>query len=423
MKGTSSAPAGPGKEPDDRARLRAHTFHPTPTRGFRRRASVANREGDETVNVCLVALDFHGWNCPSGCGFGRATRSLGRALTRRGVRVTAVVPRALGQPERCVVDGIEVFSFSPTRPGEAHRWLREVDADIYHSIEPSLLTHVAQRARPARAHVVTMLDPALDGPCIGGPDSEPLSLAHWLRRRYYRMGRRVRDAVASADLRFVGARHIGEEVRRLYGLAETPAFLPRPVDVPAQVRKASVPTVCMLDRWEPRKRPELFFALAERFPEVRFIAAGSAADEAATWVVRQRWGHLFNLELRDPVSPFSRAYAELLAESWILVNPAHRTGLPASFVDAAAHGTAILSTVDPDDFASNFGLRTAPEGLGEGLADLLADSRWRLRGELGRAYVADTFSADRSVDAHLEAYRSLAGGAEASAPLPVAQMA
>ncbi|MEZ4416281.1 MAG: glycosyltransferase family 4 protein [Gemmatimonadota bacterium] len=372
------------------------------------------------MNVCLVTLEFHGWGCQSGCGFGRASRALGRALTAEGVRVTAVVPRQPDQPERAELDGIEVFSFPSARPAEAYRWLREIDADVYHSIDPSLLTYFAQRARPARRHVVTLLDPTLDGPCIGAPRSEPVSLSRWLNRRYYRLGRRVRNAVRSADLRVIGARHIGETVRQLYGLAEVPAFLPRPIEVPSALVKAPRPTVFMLDRWDSEKRPEAFFELALRFPNVQFIAAGSASDASETERIQRAWDHVPNLELRPPVDPFSAEYQDLLSRSWILVNPAHRTGLPASFLDAAAHGTAILSSIDPDDFASNFGAKAPEDGLAEGLTHLLENDRWRTRGELGRAYVTKTFGSDRSVSLHLDAYRAVLEREEESLSAPEA---
>jgi len=331
---------------------------------------------------------------------------LGRELVRSGVRVTAVVPQAKGQPERTEIDGVEVFSFPSARPGAAYRWLREIDADIYHSVEPSLLTHIAARARPARGHVVTVLDPALDGPCAGATE-HTTSPGRWLARRFYRRGRRVRRAVQEADHCFVGARHIGEEVSTLYKLATPPCFVPRPIHVPETVTKAPMPTVCMLDRWDRQRRPELFFGLAERFPHIHFVAAGSASTGVVTEEIRREFAHLPNLELRPPLDPFSRAYETLLTESWILVNPAQRTGLPTSFLDAAAHGTALLSTSDPDDFSSNFGIHAEPDALGTALEALLRDEHWRKRGEMGRAYVGRTFEAGRSIQHHTEVYRSV----------------
>ncbi len=371
------------------------------------------------MNVCLVALDYYGWGQRS--GFARATRTLGRELVRHGIRVTAVVPQAQGQPERASADGVEVFSFAPARPGQAYRWLREIDADIYHSVEPSLLTHIAARARPARGHVVTVLDPAIEAQCVGVGEEPRTSPSLRVARRLYRQGRRVRRAVRAADHCFVGARHLGERVASLFGLAEAPSFIPLPVHVPEAVSKAETPTVCMLERWDRERHPERFFQLAERFPNVNFVAAGRADSGRVTEEVRRAWAHLPNLELRPPLDPFTRAYDSLLAESWILVNPAETTGLPAAFLDAAARGTALLSHSDPDDFASNFGVRAGDEGFAPGLEALLKDDYWQKRGVLGRDYVARTFEAGRSVQLHLDAYRAIAEGKPATTPdLPAA---
>ena len=52
-----------------------------------------------------------------------------------------------------------MFGFSPRRFWSAQRLLRDCDADIYHSSEPSLQTYFAHRARPNRKHVVTVRDP------------------------------------------------------------------------------------------------------------------------------------------------------------------------------------------------------------------------------------------------------------------------
>jgi hypothetical protein len=41
---------------------------------------------------------------------------------------------------------------------------------------------------------------------------------------------------------------------------------------------------------------------------------------------------------------------------------------------------------------------------------LLDGGRWRERGGLGYAYVRDTFSTERSVDAHLAVYERLLAG-------------
>jgi len=92
-------------------------------------------------------------------GFGRATRMIGRELVKRGVEVSAVVPRRQGQKPVEMLDGIRVLSFPWHRPLAATRLIRECNADIYHSQHTSFATYLAVRAMPQRKHIATCRDP------------------------------------------------------------------------------------------------------------------------------------------------------------------------------------------------------------------------------------------------------------------------
>src|SRR5919112_6241259 len=105
------------------------------------------------MRVCLLSMEIFAWGKHG--GYGRATRIIGRELAKRGLEVSAVVPRRGEQRAREVLDGITVLGFEPGAPWRASRLLRECDADIYHSQEPSFATYLAQRAMPDRKHVVT----------------------------------------------------------------------------------------------------------------------------------------------------------------------------------------------------------------------------------------------------------------------------
>jgi hypothetical protein len=109
------------------------------------------------MRICLISVEIFAWGKYG--GFGRATRLIGRELARRGHKVFAVVPRRQGQRHVEDLDGITVLGFSPWQPLAAIRLLREADADIYHSCEPSLTSYLALRAMPDRRHMVTFRDP------------------------------------------------------------------------------------------------------------------------------------------------------------------------------------------------------------------------------------------------------------------------
>ena len=105
----------------------------------------------------------------------------------------------------------------------------------------------------------------------------------------------------------------------------------------------------------------------------------------------------------------SGLHTEILGKSWIIVNTATREALPNSFLEAAAHRCAILSAVDPDGFASQFGYYAACEDFSEGLSRLLEGDTWRARGEKGYEYVRKTFETGIAIDLHLAAYERALG--------------
>jgi glycosyltransferase involved in cell wall biosynthesis len=164
-------------------------------------------------------------------------------------------------------------------------------------------------------------------------------------------------------------------------------------------------------RWDRRKRPELFFELARARPDIRFIAVGKGQDADYDAELRRRYGGLPNLEMPGFIDQFTgTALGDLLGESWILVNTAEREGLPTSFLEAFAHGCAVLSRVNPDDLVRRYGEVVAADAFGDGLERLLAGDAWRARGEGGRRYVHEHYELGNVVDRHLAVYREALHG-------------
>jgi glycosyltransferase involved in cell wall biosynthesis len=194
----------------------------------------------------------------------------------------------------------------------------------------------------------------------------------------------------------------------MYKLQRPPVFLPTPIEIPAEVQKAATPTVCFVGRLDRRKRPELFLNLAEQFPHVRFIAVGASNDRDWDRQLHERYGSLPNLDMRGFVDQFrSDELSRILGESWIIINTSAREGLPNSMLEAAAHRCAVLSSVDPDDFAVNFGYHVRDDDFVKGLRHLLENDRWREFGLAAWRYVASTFATNPAIEGHIAEYRRL----------------
>lgn len=375
----------------------------------------------KSPRICLISVEIFAWGKYG--GFGRATRLIGRELVKRGLQVTAVVPRRTGQAPVEDLDGIRVLSFDRRQSLSAGDLYRQADADIYHSEEPSLGTYLAMRAMPGRKHIITFRDTRDRGDWwteFRLPSISRMQVAsNWL----YEDNWLVHQAVRRADAHFAAAQMLIPKSRAKYRLAADPLFLPTPVAVLPEPLKAAQPTVCFVSRWDKRKRPELFFELARAFPEVRFLAVGKSRDLAYDQALRQQYGSLPNLELLGFIDQFrTDELVRLLEKSWILVNTAAREGLPNAFIEAAAHGCAILSAVDPDGFASRFGQHVKDDDFTGGLRALLQGETWREKARQGHEYVSNTFSLERSIDRHLEIYQNLMNAAGTAAPSDPAAM-
>jgi len=238
------------------------------------------------MRICLISVEIFAWGKYG--GFGRATRTIGRELARRGEEVLAVVPRREGQGRVEELDGMTVLGFPPAAPWRAAELLREADADIYHSCEPSLASWLAVRTMPDRRHMVTFRDPR-DLRDWGMEFARPsLNRLQVLHNFFYENNPLVRRSIKKMDRVFTIGHYLVPKVERMYRPAVTPEFLPTPVAVPPAVQKAERPTVCYMARLDRRKRPTLFLDLAEKFPDVDFICVGKSRNGRYDRHLRER---------------------------------------------------------------------------------------------------------------------------------------
>lgn len=363
------------------------------------------------MRICLICNQIAAWGKIG--GFGMNTRRLGRALVAQGIDIHVVVPRRPGQGRIEILDGMTVHGQDTIEVFFGKKLYEEIDADIYHAEEPTICAYRAQQAMPDRVHLVTSMDPreAADWWI-------ELKNATWSRRlkfplqHYYEDSLKVHESVRNAHGVYVEAEFLKPRTQRLYRLEREPGLLPKPVEIPAdRFVKAERPLCVFLGRFDPRKRPERFFQLVARMPDVDFVAIGKAHDKSFQDHLAQRYFHLPNLEVTGFIDPFTdERLHHILSRAWVLVHPAAREGLPTSFQEASSHEMAILAYVDPGNYVSCFGRVVSETGgietLEYELRQLLDSQEWIDKGKAGRVYNLQHHAIPVSVAKHLEVYRS-----------------
>ena len=364
------------------------------------------------MHICLSCVELFGRGIQG--GFGRTTRFLGRELVRRGVQVTVVVPRRK-DVEEGVVDGMRVVGFEPLRPWTALRIYRACGADIFHSQDTSMAIALARLAAPQAKHMVTFRDPMDAADWRIETAMSGRSRLSYLTYRYFVDNAWVDSAIRRADARYCAANFLIPKVVRKHRLAQEPGFLPTPVDIPDNFEKSKQPTVIFVGRWDRRKRPERFIELARRLPAINFIAVGGSGEPRRDHELRTLAATVPNLQITGVIDQFtSHRLSPLLASSWVLVNVSPREGLPITFLEATAHGCALVSLTDPDGFVSRFGAVATEETLEDRLQWLVAENRWQSRGLAGREWVSREFATPHAVDLHMKAYVQLLSSREAA---------
>ncbi|MEM4004208.1 MAG: glycosyltransferase family 4 protein [Desulfurococcaceae archaeon] len=335
-------------------------------------------------------------------GFGKLVRVVGRELVKRGFDVSVICWRGPGEDHVTELDGMEILSYPydfTTRSPLKHiidytnvvPLIRRADADVYISIDCMVETYLAQKVMPDRKHVIWVQDPFdwSDYELLGSidPNYRISKLKFWVTTKIYER------AYKRADLILTQAKCYIPKIAKLYHVnPHRVVYLPNPVEhIPDEdsIRKADEPTVCFLGRMDPQKRYWLFFDLAKEFPEVEFVAIGrpSLLYEKLYERVVKRYQGLKNLKIVGFVSEEKKS--EILAKSWVLCLPSIREGLPISFLEALAHKTAILSSVNPDGLTEKFGYWVKNDDFVGSLDFMIKNNKWKIAGEEGYRYVKE----------------------------------
>jgi len=372
--------------------------------------SVKIAERCPKMKVLLVADEFFAWGVYG--GFGAFSRKLAMELVKKGHDVEVIIQRFSNQQkpigETDVLDGIPII-IVPLKKLEKlrRRQLYKKDVDVLHSQCGEFDTWLTFRENPHIPRIVTFQDPrskeelALTMP-YEKYSSYPWYKALWVKLMFYLYKRAVQSAVVASQAKFKIPL-----VKEMFGL-DNVSWLPNFVDVPDSLpKKADKPTCLFLGRLDPIKRPDMYCFLPRFFPNIDFYVLGSSHFSGMNERLRGEFKNVTNLCFMGLDA--GRLKQELLDKSWILVNTSVYECLPVTFLEAAAHGCAILSCQNPDGFASSFGMHVQPsiESFRTGLNLLLENDLWRRRGEEAYEHAKQFYSTSVVMDQHIKLYKTV----------------
>jgi glycosyltransferase involved in cell wall biosynthesis len=367
-----------------------------------------------TWSVCILVNQYFGDRKIG--GFGSMSRQLAEGLAGRGIKVSVVVPNLSNRKAYELINGVNIYSFDYKKPWTAASQISEIDADIYHTQNPNPLTIMARKQMPEKKHLVTCCDPRDTGEFFNEFINATFSRKIKIPVNYLLEYLLVKDSVRKADQVYVPAYFLVEKAQRMFNPPTQVKFLADITHCAEVIPEKKYPIeVLFLGRLDKRKRPEVVFDLMKDFPDIVFNIIGKAEEKKRDNALRSRYAHLPNVRWHGYINKFEekKKFDEILAGCTAILNSSSREGLPLTFLEAAGMGCAIISTVNPDSFATRFGSLTTAENFRYAIEDLEKNpEKYVNLGKIGHAYIQELYSFSRAIDGHIEEYERIIEGKE-----------
>lgn len=380
------------------------------------------------MHVCFVALKagpiLLGSRIDGHIGGAEVQQALiARELVRRGMRVSVLVYAGSATHEavprgRCVTpDGIELIeTYGPRRGLPGLRFVHPRWTALWRGMARAAADVYYQRGAGCETGQAALFCQLRGRPFVFavGSDSDCARDLHYLRtakdRWLYRFGlRRASHVVAQTETQR------GRLIEAFGVLSHViPSCAPPTDAAPSAGARPSHPTrLLWVGRLSHEKQPELFVEMAERAPdfECHLVGAANATSEFARSVA-SRASRVANLTMHGAV-PHAQM-RPLYQGADLLLCTSKWEGFPNTFLEAWATGTPVVSTVNPDDCLTRYGVgRVArdAESLLAACRSLTSDvNAYRACSDRCRLHVRAAHSVDAVADAYEQIFAALPAG-------------
>jgi glycosyltransferase involved in cell wall biosynthesis len=293
-------------------------------------------------------------------GVERQTSLLARWLVDRGHDVSMVTWDE-GQEDAVEIGGVKILKLCRRGDGIPGlrffhpRWtslldaLRRADADVYYQNCGDCVTgQLALWCRQRGAGFV--FSAASDADC----DRDLPYLPTIRERMLYRLGLRFADRII---VQTQTQQHtLSHAFNRQSIVLPMPCALPSPSIRPDCVRVTSG-RILWVGRVCQQKRPERLLDLAKGCPDLHFDLVGPADGTPYSREILEQARRLANLKVHGPVG--REQVAAFYRQAACLCCTSDQEGFPNTFLEAWSQGLPVVSTFDPDNVISQWGLGAA----------------------------------------------------------------
>ncbi|MBM3233663.1 glycosyltransferase family 4 protein [Candidatus Pacearchaeota archaeon] len=379
------------------------------------------------MRIGFIVNEFFKYGSYGGYGF--ATKAIARGLKEKGVETFLLVntSRLKTMPHPIEIEqGIPVIGYKAGKINflKSIPEFKQVDADIFQTCNISLDTNYCMKTMTESKHVINFQDPRnsddwkeiYSHPTAlkqeGGTSS---SFSYDIR--FALASLMYKKAILDADGLTVQANYLKDKVNKMFSIKAKYEFMPNPIAIPERkMKKSEKPTAIFLGRLDIIKRPEIFFELAKKFPNINFFIMGTATRKQDNEKFERKY-KLRNLKFLGLITNEEKK-SEILEKTWMIINTSLHECLPVSFLEAWAHKCAVLSCQNPDDLTRKYGYYTGKilgTGLDKesmkkfenGMRFLLKDDKWEKLGKNGHEYVRKNHEFDSVIDKHIKYYKNI----------------
>ena len=361
------------------------------------------------LSVCILAAQYFGDNKIG--GFASMSRQLAEGLAMQGIEISVIAPNFGNLEDFQILNGVKVHTYRKFDFARAGRLIKEVDADIYHSQNPCILSRIAFKMMLDKKHIATCRDPRDYREFFNEFMNATIKRKLKIPINYMMEYSLVKEMVRNADQVYVPANFLKEKTESMFHPKSEIKFLPNIVHCNGyHERDIKNLEVVFIGRLDKRKRPEIVLDLAPKFPEITFNVVGKAEESKRDNSLIEKYSHIPNVRWHGYINKFEEKekFNQILAGCIALLNSSSREGLPLTFLEAAGMGCAIISTVNPDNFTTRFGSLTTAENFRYALEDLMANKEKYIDlGKKAYEYVKSINSYDLAVQAHIDEYERI----------------